>query len=360
MNINKLIFCLAVILMIIMAFEKGSLLAVNQIETETINIQVNGREIEVITLTIPAGISIKPDIALGEDRVGGVEELAAMAERRQALLAVNGTFFNPEDYTNGQPTEPYGTLIKRGRVIHVGNNGATLGFDKRGNISIEQLRIQIKGGTKGSFDWPNNWYAYGFNHTPGGPTASSVFIYTPERGSTVGFDYGTKVVVSRGSVSKIVKNRDARIPADGYVIVMTGAERQLEKVFRVGKRVDYRVIYKTAAGKRVNFDYELGLGAGPMLVEDGKILTDYQVQGFKSQKILTQRGRRSAFGIKRDDSIIIALAGATTRELAEIMKTLGAVRAMNLDGGASSGLWYNGDYLYEPGRKLSNALLIQN
>lgn len=33
--------------------------------------------------------------------------------------------------------------------------------------------------------------------------------------------------------------------------------------------------------------------------------------------------------------------GATIRELAEIAKALGLVSAMNLDGGASSGLYYN-------------------
>lgn len=31
---------------------------------------------------------------------------------------------------------------------------------------------------------------------------------------------------------------------------------------------------------------------------------------------------------------------------------------MNLDGGASSGLYYNGKYLTAPGRKISNALIV--
>jgi exopolysaccharide biosynthesis protein len=40
------------------------------------------------------------------------------------------------------------------------------------------------------------------------------------------------------------------------------------------------------------------------------------------------------------------------------MHSLGAYNAMNLDGGASSGLYYGGRYLTAPGRDLSNALII--
>jgi exopolysaccharide biosynthesis protein len=36
----------------------------------------------------------------------------------------------------------------------------------------------------------------------------------------------------------------------------------------------------------------------------------------------------------------------------------GAYQAMNLDGGASSGLYYYGKYITQPGRDISNALLV--
>jgi exopolysaccharide biosynthesis protein len=43
---------------------------------------------------------------------------------------------------------------------------------------------------------------------------------------------------------------------------------------------------------------------------------------------------------------------------AEVMKSLGAVEAMNLDGGASSGLVYGDNYITRTGRDISNALLV--
>jgi exopolysaccharide biosynthesis protein len=44
--------------------------------------------------------------------------------------------------------------------------------------------------------------------------------------------------------------------------------------------------------------------------------------------------------------------------MADILRKLGAYQAMNLDGGASSGLYCNGQTLTAPGRLLSNALVF--
>ncbi|WP_018751097.1 phosphodiester glycosidase family protein [Paenibacillus sanguinis] len=104
---------------------------------------------------------------------------------------------------------------------------------------------------------------------------------------------------------------------------------------------------------------EGALQAGPRLVVDGKVAIDVKTEGFKDPKILTGGGARSALGITRDHKLILlTTGGATIPQLAEIMKQAGAYQAMNLDGGASSGLYYNGKYLTSPGRKISNALLV--
>ena len=41
------------------------------------------------------------------------------------------------------------------------------------------------------------------------------------------------------------------------------------------------------------------------------------------------------------------------------MKALGCRDAMNLDGGASSGLFHHDAYLTKPGRDIANALLVE-
>ncbi|MBA9084205.1 exopolysaccharide biosynthesis protein [Fontibacillus solani] len=105
---------------------------------------------------------------------------------------------------------------------------------------------------------------------------------------------------------------------------------------------------------------EGGLQAGPRLLVNGKVSLDVKNEGFRDPKILTGGGARSALGITRDHKLILlTTSGATIPQLAEIMKQAGAYQAMNLDGGASSGLYYNGKYLTTPGRKISNAIIVK-
>jgi len=102
------------------------------------------------------------------------------------------------------------------------------------------------------------------------------------------------------------------------------------------------------------------LQAGPRLLVDGKVALNVVDEGFRDPKILTGGGARSALGITKDHKLIlITSGGATIPQLAEIMKQAGAYQAMNLDGGASSGLYYNGKYLTQPGRLISNALIVK-
>ncbi len=104
-------------------------------------------------------------------------------------------------------------------------------------------------------------------------------------------------------------------------------------------------------------DVVAAVEAGPRLVKNGEIAVNFEIENFHEAKITSAVGARSAIGVKQDGSILlVTVPGATIHQLAELMKELGATDAMNLDGGASSGLWYSGRYLTKPGREISNAL----
>lgn len=103
---------------------------------------------------------------------------------------------------------------------------------------------------------------------------------------------------------------------------------------------------------------QTALQAGPRLVRNGKVDTNPEAEGFKDPKVLTSRAARSAIGVTTEGKLlIVTTTAANMKELAEAMIKLGAVEAMNLDGGASSGLYANGKYITTPGRNLSNALI---
>ncbi|MNM33434.1 hypothetical protein D3C81_440530 [compost metagenome] len=108
-------------------------------------------------------------------------------------------------------------------------------------------------------------------------------------------------------------------------------------------------------------EFEGGLQAGPRLLVDGKVSLNVAAEGFRDPKILTGGGARSALGLTKDHKLLlVTVPGATIPQLAEIMKQAGAYQAMNLDGGASSGLYAGGQYLTTPGRLISNALVVSS
>jgi phosphodiester glycosidase len=99
------------------------------------------------------------------------------------------------------------------------------------------------------------------------------------------------------------------------------------------------------------------LEAGPLLVRDGLALIDgvEDPEGFSSTSqqfdsdITSGRYPRAALGISDDELIAVACegrspheAGLTLGELAEAVLALGADRAINLDGGGSTSLVFDG------------------
>jgi exopolysaccharide biosynthesis protein len=99
------------------------------------------------------------------------------------------------------------------------------------------------------------------------------------------------------------------------------------------------------------------LEAGPLLVRDGRSVIDgvTDPEGFSSASrqfdsdITVGRYPRAALGVSEDELIAVACdgrspdeAGLTLAELAETMAELGSRRAVNLDGGGSTSLVFDG------------------
>jgi len=307
----------------------------------------------VTGVRIPYNSPYKPAVILANNQIGTTQSLYDMAKYYNADIAINGTFFNAY---GGDPV-PWNTIIKDGKVVHIVNVGSVFGFTANGQVKMDKLRISIVGGTNGSYSWPNNWYAYGFNHIP---SINSVYIFTSEWGSHLGFNYGINIVVENGVVKDIEENQDVNIPADGYVINLNGSEEYLAKVFNVGKTVDYKINFTNDSGNPVDWsDVVEAVGAGPTLVKDGVVSADPVGEGFTEDKIVSLSYARSAIGVTaQGDILLVTTPEITVYQLAQIMKDLGAYNAMNLDGGASSGLYFKGEYLTKPGRDLSNALIF--
>ena len=123
------------------------------------------------------------------------------------------------------------------------------------------------------------------------------------------------------------------------------------------------------------------LGAGPQLLPvDTSVAEGFTA--YEDDKLIRDAiGRealnaRSAIAITKEGDVILAMvqqqdstdSGMSLPDLAAFLRSLGATKAMNLDGGSSSSLYYQGDTYYgkldsegnEVQRPLKSVLLITN
>lgn len=99
------------------------------------------------------------------------------------------------------------------------------------------------------------------------------------------------------------------------------------------------------------------VGGGPVLVREGAInITNNEERKFAG-KAIADKHPRTAIGYTAEGKLIILAVqgrmkglaeGATLTQLAEIMKGIGCIEAMNLDGGGSSCMLVNGKETIKP------------
>ena len=113
--------------------------------------------------------------------------------------------------------------------------------------------------------------------------------------------------------------------------------------------------------QRASWEPYNAITCGPVLLQNGKcpINDKKTAQGYWETNYemwagdifgVDERHDRTAVGYREDGSIVLCIVdgriatsqGATTLEMAAIMKGLGCVGALNLDGGGSTGMWVKG------------------
>jgi len=303
--------------------------------------------LNIIEADLNVNPKIKVEPVLASTTLSHKASITAMAKRNNSLVAVNGAFFLP------QTGCPLGTMMvdKKLYTGPVFNRVAMGIFDDGFKMDRVQLNATLKHG------WDNIKID---NINQPRMSVGFTLCYTPDWGQTSPYTpkNGLQVVVSDGKVTSIGTQR-CPIPANGYVLV--GPAANLSSL-KVNDHVKLDI--------KTNPDWENVnhiISGGPYLVKDGQVYVDIQ-----DQKLLAIGGRnpRTAIGYTKDNRFIIITAdgregssiGMTLKELGFLMKSLGCVNAMNLDGGGSTVMYVNGMITNKPpvqgGIALSNALTI--
>ena len=288
----------------------------------------------------PARLSLRP-ISTNPNSAVGIEPLVTTAQRQRVAGAVNAGFFNRNNQL------PLGAVRSGGRWI----SGPILGrgamaWNDQGDLVMDRLALTevVTAGSGQSFPvlTVNSGYVqagisrytsgWGSAYTPlvDGETVVTVRNDAVAAQQTLG-NAGT------GSVS---------IPTDGYLLVLR-SNRSAASAFAPGSQVAIASSSQPAA-----FDqYPNIVGGGPLLIRDRTIVLNPQQEGF-STNFIQGMAPRTAVGKTSDGTWIIATMhdrvggrGPTLTETAQIMQQLGAVDALNLDGGSSSSLYLGGQLL---------------
>lgn len=314
---------------------------------------LNGKPaiVNIITVNPQLGdLVIKP--TYGEYVLNDLKRVKEFALKENAVAAINASFFKPDIGA------PLGVSIINNEIL-TGPifRRVVLGINDNNEFLMDRLDI------KGKINIGKDIELQLVNYNQPVFSKEGYTIFTDRWGKKTPFT-STKychVVVVNNRV-KLVKQSSVDIPKKGYALV--GPRNLIKGLIDKGDSVKYSMKIGPEKWKKVKY----AVGGGPYLVKNGEIFTDRQMF---TNKFLWRKEPRTAIGYTRAGTLILVTVdgrrrgvseGATIKELAKIMWELGAYNDMNLDGGSSTQMVYNGKLVNVPtlkgGSRVTNALIV--
>lgn len=122
------------------------------------------------------------------------------------------------------------------------------------------------------------------------------------------------------------------------------------------KELKRRFLLKKEGRNFSRWKVQTALGGGPVLVQNGEVKVTNNEERKFAGKAIADRHPRTAVGYTKDNKVIVFVcegrsetaAGLTLTEVANFMKELGCVEALNWDGGGSTCMLINGKEVNTP------------
>jgi hypothetical protein len=288
----------------------------------------------------PENLALRPIHARPNSAIG-IEPMLAQAQRQRVTGAVNAGFFNRNNQL------PLGAVRNEGQWI----SGPILGrgamaWNEQGDLMMDRYALAESIKTESGETLPlltlNSGYVQaGLSRYTAGWGAA----YTPIVDNEIIVTVQGDRITNKQSMGKAGTGNIA-IPADGYLLALRSSSGA------AGKFVPNAQVTLQSQSQPTAFDqYPNIVGGGPLLIRDRNIVLNAQLEGF-STNFIQGAAPRTAVGKTADGTWIIATLhervggqGPTLAEAAQIMQQLGAVDALNLDGGSSSSFYLGGQLL---------------
>lgn len=256
---------------------------------------------------------------------------SAIAKGFGAAAAINGAFFN---FTTN---EPAGLLVSEGQIVCSSPlNRSVFGLRYDGTPFIDDASVRAAVLLDDGRELP----LAAVNHAP---KPGALTLYSPHWGPTTRSPISAsryEAALDANGVVVEVSNGELTIPRGGWVVSGQGAaQAQLSAALPPGAKA---LVYTRLSG--VWEGVRFALGAGPTIVHQGREHVTWRQEAFGAH-VSAGRAPRSAIGYAHTGEVLMLTIdgrrpqhsiGATLRELARLMIRLGAVEAINLDGGGST------------------------
>ncbi len=333
------------------------------------------------------------------EAVAGRETVTEMAEAEDALLAVNGGYFVMGD-EDGVPGAAAGVGAYDGELQSSATNGRIALVVPGDGSGVELRRLHTSSrvtadGASAVLDGVNR--RPGLIRNCGGvggdrPTQrplhdvtctdpDEIVQFTDELGGDTPAGPGVEAVLDESGRVTALRPRGGPVPAGGSVLAGTGSGAEwLREHAGAGSRADVRHEITDAHGRELDLGPDDDIvNGGPQLVRDGRVAVTSGAGGFDhpgdpsfAYAWALERHPRTMAGVDDEGRLLLVSAsgrhpgysdGLSLHEAARLMESLGAVRAMNLDGGGSTGMVLDGELLTRPSdaageRAVGDALLL--
>jgi exopolysaccharide biosynthesis protein len=314
-------------------------------------IQVNVLEID----PHHPGLEIRP--ALASDRMGAKSNVSAMVANHQAVAGINGSFFKQDVGI------PLGLMmINQELIAGPIYDRVALGITANNDMVMSRVRLA------GELALPDGRKVPLNNINQPRIQPESTVVYSSRWGGIAPAvpNRGLQVQIRNSHVTSVSTTSPLPIPKDG-VVISGPTTPDMNRLASLSPNQFVQLnIYTLPDWSGMKH----AIGGGPWLVHGGQPYVDMGAQHFTARS-LGFREPRSAVGITADGKMLLVTVdgrqknvsvGMTLYELAYLMQKLGALEAMNLDGGSSTQMSIYGKTVNRPSAGnvgVSNSLIIR-
>lgn len=273
-----------------------------------------------------APVKVQPTLA--GDSFNRLKDVADHAKECNAIAAINANYFK----RNGVPL---GTLIIDGEWISGPlYDRVAMGITREGRVRIDRVSF---GGmlTSNNPDVPQAWV-----NSINSPRRHGMHMvaYTRRWGPKVHMDYEGSLVALDAQGYVVDKSlQDITIPYGGYVL----SDCKDSSIAKLQRGDHVNLSWRTTPNWD---DVAEAVSGGPMLIRDGKLYLDLKDENFRRAWTGSQIKARTVAGVTANNHLLLATIEGphTLWDIAKFLQKMGAVDALNLDGGGSTTMVING------------------